>query len=710
MHHELYKGYGDEEEFVLAYPFVPYQFRLIADVFDSFQSLQFVIKEVKNNERSVLGITHFTAKDMAQKEVGYIVPFDAFFNNQFKTNLTHRGRRAISAASDLPYVKNNFFAERVVNALFMISNLAESVRQTFPSTIDNLTLLLMEGIDVNKLELQKKIKEVLDKLIDESIIREENHNYFFFNEDEMDVKMQIKNTHLNLEDRLEYFDSLFRPLLSLSQRVHFGQNDFRMIYKVEEKVFLMNGDFMVKVLLMDKQRAEDKIFGNPDNSLLLCVNEWFMGNETLAKEFEQYAKTEKYLRHNGDAAQGTREQTLNNFRSRNASLKDRIVEKLTSRFPETRFVSGQQIIDPTEVPGARPAERFKNVVQRHLKNYYKYNHLADNYIANGADLQKKLPHYMAQTTTDDSLTPAETLVNDHISGMGNAMSVEDIIKTFNKAPYGWKDVQIIHMLVMMLRKKVREVEYRNQPRFPLDNFVRKALVTSERQVLIVKQGEAIPAETVEAARNSFRDIFNKEPVTRSDGNELFEKMLEEISGFRKDTSKLAENSLRFPFHSIFHRFHQQLEEMETIRDPKRFFEALTTRKDELKAASDQSKQLEGFLERALPEYEKMKRFFDQNSENLQALPPENKGKIAWLREFFEKEDPTADFRSARKTADELKTALNKLLKELSETAEATYQKVFDELEAEAENRKVDMTFATRSHKLDNLKRLTTSHH
>ncbi len=48
-----------------------------------------------------------------------------------------------------------------------------------------------------------------------------------------------------------------------------------------------------------------------------------------------------------------------------------------------------------------------------------------------------------------------------------------------------------------------------------------------------------------------------------------------------------------------------------------------------------------------------------------------------------------------------------MLKELSETTEAIYQKVFDKLEAEAEKRKVDMTFASRSYKLDHLKRLTT---
>ena len=56
MHHDLYKGFDTEKEFLMSYPFIPYQFRLIADVFDAFQSLQFVIKEVKKNERSVLGM------------------------------------------------------------------------------------------------------------------------------------------------------------------------------------------------------------------------------------------------------------------------------------------------------------------------------------------------------------------------------------------------------------------------------------------------------------------------------------------------------------------------------------------------------------------------------------------------------------------------------------------------------------------------------
>ena len=47
--HELYKGYQTLDEFILAYPFVPYQFKLISDVFDAFQQLKFVETQVKDN-------------------------------------------------------------------------------------------------------------------------------------------------------------------------------------------------------------------------------------------------------------------------------------------------------------------------------------------------------------------------------------------------------------------------------------------------------------------------------------------------------------------------------------------------------------------------------------------------------------------------------------------------------------------------------------
>ena len=60
-----YKAFDTKEEFIDYYPFVPYQFRLIMQVFNSFVNLGFVEKEVKGNERSIIKVTHSTARQLS---------------------------------------------------------------------------------------------------------------------------------------------------------------------------------------------------------------------------------------------------------------------------------------------------------------------------------------------------------------------------------------------------------------------------------------------------------------------------------------------------------------------------------------------------------------------------------------------------------------------------------------------------------------------
>ena len=76
--------------------------------------------------------------------------------------------------------------------------------------------------------MQKDITDVLSKLIEGSIIREEKGSYFFFNEDEMDVQNIIKNQTIGLDDRLTAFDEFLRPLIKLQPKVAFGQNDLQL--------------------------------------------------------------------------------------------------------------------------------------------------------------------------------------------------------------------------------------------------------------------------------------------------------------------------------------------------------------------------------------------------------------------------------------------------------------------------------------------------
>lgn len=683
LHHDLYKGYIEMDDFILAYPFVPYQFKLISHVFESFQGLKFVIKEVKDNERSILSITHYTAKAHKDEKVGTFMPFDAFYNDQFSSNLTQRGRRAIENALQLPAVKNHAFEERVVKNLFMISNLKDAIRLTFPSNLDNLTILMMTNLDENKLQLQNKIKTVLDKLLEESIIRDERGNYFFFNEDEMDLTNIIRDTILNGEDRLTEADRFIRSLLKIESKERYESNDFKVAYEIDKKFFLRNGDVSVSISLFERQSATQLALGNSISNLSICINEWFTADKLLMKDFEWFCKNIKYFMNNSGSSSGERLKTIETFRGRNTDLEKKIKKKLEDRFSETNFVSGQTVIEPDGINGSKPTERYKNLIAKHIGMVYKHHKLSNGYVLTANDLRKIVRD--KQTSGFNDLTPAEQMVEDHITNMGGILTVADIVQKFEGIPFGWKDVATIHMILELNRKKKRELEYRNQPRYKPVDFVEKTLNTSERTACVVRDGEEISQGVIDETLLCFRNIFNQDLPSTTDGNRLYDTINESLSKIYDSYYEYQEKYYgRYPFGIHFNSLGQKLDGWIKIRDPKRLFAVLKDEQGEVKNLYDQCKSLVEFVGRSMDAYKSIQSFYTENKDNFSSLEPTEQDKADSLGEFFRSDDPARSFRHIRKAYDELKAAIQQLRESLLNETLAAYEQIFVELDSEAQ--------------------------
>ena len=170
-----YKTYRDKDNFVAYYPFVPYQFQLIKKVLDSFETMNYVDKQVKGNERSLINITYSIARETQDMEVGEFIPFDKFFGAMVQGSMQHLGQRAFENARQALDViedeKKQAFYRRVVYILFMICNLKEEDKQQFSATIDNVVTLLMSKVDASKAAIKQEVSAVLAYLIDKAVIR-----------------------------------------------------------------------------------------------------------------------------------------------------------------------------------------------------------------------------------------------------------------------------------------------------------------------------------------------------------------------------------------------------------------------------------------------------------------------------------------------------------------------------------------------------------
>jgi hypothetical protein len=687
INHELYKGYKTEDEFCIGYPFIPYQFKLIAHVFEAFQQLQFVIKQVKDNERSILGITHFTAKEHANDEVGGFIPFDAFYNKQFNTNLTNRGAKAIANALELPYVQKNDFAQRVVKVLFMISNLLESQRQTFASNLENLGVLLMDKLDQNKMQLQKEIGEVLKKLVEESIIREEKGSYFFFNEDEMDVQNLIKNQTIILEDRLTAFDDFFRPLVKIGPKVAFGQNDFKMSYAIEGKEFFRGGDFNLMVLLSDSTPIVQKALDLNKKDLVICINEWFNKEEQLRRDFEWYCKTNKYFSNSSGGGTGDRSRTNENFKIRNSQLKERIENILKQKFQETRFISQNTVLESDAINGVTPQDRVKNLIDYHLSGIYKMHNLSADYARNQEALKKSAASAQIPIPT---LSPAEQMVNDFITANNNQITVYDLINKFEQDPFGWRFEAVLDVLVSLVKKKKREFVYKGQQRYPIIDFINKAVTTSERLSCEVVTGEEIDQVLLDEVVYTYKVIFNETLPASSDKNELYDNLISALNKKLVFFQPLENDYYgAYPFGNCFQKAVHELNTWISNRDPKKLFKSFTESQSESKELFDLAKGMEDFINANLRDYKQLRTFVIDNKENFKELSSDDQEKAQKIEDFTKLNDPRREFRHAKKAYDELAEALKTHTQELKKEVKKVYEEIFTELETEAKKRKVE---------------------
>lgn len=708
INHELYKGYATIDEFIIAYPFVPYQFKLIAHVFEAFQQLGYVIKQVKDNERSILGITHFTAKEHAEDQMGGFMPFDAFYNRSLVTNLTHRGNKAIQNALELPYVQNNAFAQRVVKVLFMVSNLLENQRQTFPSNVENLGVLLMDALDQNKKELQKRILEVLNRLLDESIIREEKGSYFFFNEDEIDVQNLIKSQSLVLDDRYTTFKDLFNPIINVRNKVTYGQSDFKLGYSIEGKEIFRNGDINVNILLLDTTPLEQKALDVNKKDVLVAVNEWFTTDDSLKKDFDWYCRTNKYFLNSAAGGTGERSKTNENFKIRNNQLKDKLIQSFKAKFSNTRFVSQNNIVDPSEITGVVPSDRFAKLLDYHLKGIYKNHELSFGYARTQQELKASVA---SNQVLMETLEPAEEVVNNFITQNNNQITVYDLIQNFEKEPFGWRWESVLDILVRLEKKKKREFKYKGISRYNRVDFINKAVSTAERTSCEVVSGEVIDQVTLDGVFNAFKNAFNEvlgPDELKTDQNKLFDALKAALTKHEEKYADLESKYRNYAFAQVFTDAKKIIFQYHQITDLNRLFNNIIDDQEVIKEKLDTGKAVNDFAVQRLDKYNEIKSFSRENNDNFKLLESDDKEKVKKINNFFEAIDPRKEFRHIVKAYDEIKEAISSRVADLRDKTVETYQKIFEELAEEASKRKVDeKTYADKEYTINGIKNLTS---
>ena len=707
-----YSSYETQDDFVDYYPFVPYQFKLIMQVFNSFLNLGYVAKEVKGNERSIIKVIHSTAKTNADAELGKFISFDELYNNMFEEGLQARGQKAVDNAlrmartyqTDRP--ERTRLAVRVANVLFMICNISQTDQLVFPATLDNVTSLLINDMETPRLNIKNEVEKVIEFLCDNNIIRREQgkqgapETYAFYSEEEMKVAQLIQSQVVDNNTQAEQLKEIFnRYITALRNKEQYKTRSFSVGLTIKQRTFLSNNpDVQVEFVMdADYETAEQLALQNSNvNRMVYYVGPQYRDNKRLYNAFYWYCQANRYMA--TPVTSEDNKKTRDEFEKRANELYDGIIRKEFEKILDTcPIVSGLSVIDDAELGQKRGNDRYRVAMDKHLSSIYTKANLVDypSMPRTTEQLKKAILRNVNPGDYDGmnaTLTDAEHEVEIYLNKQFAEVNVSDVLAKFAKAPYGWDNICTLYIINELVRRHNRDYSYSNNPNVETSTVANR--IVSESNKFTLRQAKVISPQVIQNFIAAWKDIFGISAVPAStDSTQLFRacrdiesdrSLAKFIKGYKDIEQQIAGYQFCQPIREAIELFESWINE----RDPQKFFNLVITAKDEAKVLIDKCKEVVQFTHDQLDTYKQLIQFQDDNQYNFPFVPMEMQGAVTDFNKLKNDPWPISGLRGYIKLQRQLSGILDGVRDELREKIKAAYNDMFDYLKQVAEKQHV----------------------
>lgn len=707
-----YSSYETQDDFVDYYPFVPYQFKLIMQVFNSFLNLGYVAKEVKGNERSIIKVIHSTAKTNADAELGKFISFDELYNNMFEEGLQARGQKAVDNAlrmartyqTDRP--ERTRLAVRVANVLFMICNISQTDQLVFPATLDNVTSLLINDMETPRLNIKNEVEKVIEFLCDNNIIRREQgkngapETYAFYSEEEMKVAQLIQSQVVDNNTQAEQLKEIFnRYITALRNKEQYKTRSFSVGLTIKQRTFLSNNpDVQVEFVMdADYESAEQLALQNSNvNRMVYYVGPQYRDNKRLYNAFYWYCQANRYMA--TPVTSEDNKKTRDEFEKRANELYDGLIKKEFEKILDTcPIISGLSVIDEAELGQKRGNDRYRVAMDKHLSSIYTKANLVDypSMPRTTEQLKKAILRNVNPGDYDGMnavLTDAEHEVEIYLNKQFAEVNVSDVLAKFAKAPYGWDNICTLYIINELVRRHNRDYSYSNNPNVETSTVANR--IVSESNKFTLRQAKVISPQVIQNFIAAWKEIFGISAVPSStDSTQLFracrdiesERSLAKfIKGYKDIEQQIAGYQFCQPIREAIDLFESWLNE----RDPLKFFNLVIAAKDEAKVLIDKCKEVVQFTHDQLDTYKQLIQFLDDNQYNFPFVPMEMQGAVTDFNKLKNDPWPISGLRGYIKLQRQLSGILDGVRDELREKIKAAYNDMFDYLKQVAEKQHV----------------------
>ena len=602
------KLYADENDFACVYPFVPYQFNLLASVLTSIRTHGASGKHLSEGERSMLAMFKESAMEYKECEVGTIIPFHAFYD-ALENFLDHSHRGVIIRAyeNDMinPEHKEKVFAVDVLKVLFMI----KYVDKVVVANIDNITSLMAEGIDDDRIALKGKVEDALKVLMRQNLVQKNGDIYVFLTDEEQEINREIESQSVEMAEIINKVSEMIYEDIFTDKKYKYpafnGRYSFHFNQIVDDRPYKPTQNFDVGVRILTP--ASD--YGTDETTLRMVSGQ---GREVLVvlpddrafmDEIQRYLKIEKFLRLNTSSAlskyENIKEAKRLEMRERNANAKLFLTESLKDAII---YVNG----DRAQINVKEVSARINEALGRLVKTvYHKLNYID---AAMGEDEIRKLLKTSNQLTlnleggTEPNIHALDDVLQ-YVAGnsrMHVKTSMKSIKDRFMKAPYGFVEDDVQWLVAKLFKRgelsffvNGASVTMMNKDVEEIINYITKKAFVEK---LMMEERVRVQDKDKKVVRDVLKELFHtSSPSDDEDAVMNYfisfaNKLISELRVMKKDYDRA-----KYPGLKVIEEGIRIMSDIVQTQFPVEFFQTVSKRQDDLLDFAEDYEPIKAFF-------------------------------------------------------------------------------------------------------------------
>lgn len=448
---QAYKHIDSAEDFAACYPFLPYQFSLVQKVFEGISKRAIGGLYLSNGARSLLDsfqrAIHVVKDEQCDKTLVPLYTFYAPISEFLNTKIlgTIRQSEENDALND--------FDRNLLKTLLLIR-----VVDDMPGTIDNLNILTISEMDVDKLAQRDMIDKSLNRLESQNLINHNGDKYYFLTDEEQDVAKEIQRQNISNAELDKFIgDTILTNLYADNNRFRYKPNgkNFTFDLKYDEQWIRCNNTEDLHVSIVPASAGYDNskcvlTSSGCDCGLLICYKD----DKKLLQEITKFLKVKKYLTaNNSNSVLSDRKQIYTTYQTENAERNSNIINELKTLMVDADYyVAGNAV----NVSGNMVREVLDNALEKVIDaNYHKLKMLERLSADPNAEIASLLRDDSALglgVSAADTNPQARQEVETYLQLLQQRSAqvvLKELVEKFGTCPYGWPEGEVLLILVRM---------------------------------------------------------------------------------------------------------------------------------------------------------------------------------------------------------------------------------------------------------------------